>query len=257
MVNAVNFKESVRNSYAFDRVAFDHDNRWAILNELYNRNFVYIGERNYNNLPKRIHQVWLGGELPEKFKKWTDSWRRFNPEWEYKLWGDRDIEGLDLPRKEIFDSMNNYGPKSDFLRYYLLDRFGGLYIDTDFECLKSFNSLSYVDFLTGVGYPSKLELYVGIIGSVPHHPIIAQVDNALNKIPEKGWDNVLETTSSYFFTRNFFKVVTGYMKGVVVLPTEYLYPFPNSQGYCLKNGKDYIKECSYAVHHWATSWRSK
>jgi inositol phosphorylceramide mannosyltransferase catalytic subunit len=140
------------------------------------------------------------------------------------------------------------------LRYHILNQFGGIYADTDFECLRSFNSLSYVDFIGGVGFPSRIELYIGLIGCVPHHPIMEQIVNGMDKIRDGGWPAIFETTGTYFFTRTFFKVVTEYQKGIVMLPPDYFYPFPNQGGHENRKGRDYIKDCSYAVHHWAVSW---
>jgi len=114
-----------------------------------------------------------------------------------------------------------------------------------------------LDFLIGVGYPLNVELYIGLMGSIPHHPVLEMMIKEMNTIKDGGWKEVFETTGTYFFTRNFFKVVDSDTKDVVALPTDYFYPFPNQWGHEHRNGKNYIKECSYAVHHWAVSWCKK
>ena len=240
----------------------DSDPRWSILEDMYYRNFIYASnvERQQQGFPKKIHQIWLGGPVPEEYKKWMDSWKEKNPGWEYKLWTDENVWEVIVPKRELFNSIEHLGQKSDYLRYHILNQFGGLYVDTDFECLKPFDSLTYLDFLTGISYSSFVELYIGLIASVPNHPILTKVLETMeiNKVKGLGWKTIFNTTGTYFFTKSFFEVVTKYMKGIVALPTQYLYPFPNyARHYAKGNGKAYVKDYSYAIHYWEVSWSNK
>jgi mannosyltransferase OCH1-like enzyme len=251
------FEGMMRRSYAFDKKIYDNDPRWAISKNLYDSNFLYKKDRQFNKIPKIIHQIWIGGGLPYVFKKYAETWQKINPDWEYKLWTDKDIALLDLPNRKLYDSMTNPGPKSDLLRYHLLDTYGGLYVDTDFECIKPFNDLTYLDFFTGIAYAKDMELYPGLVGAIPNHPItkkIIQEVNKINYIPESPI-GVLETISCYFFTRVFWSVVSKYQEGIVTFPPDYFYPFPNQRGHNRRSGIEYVKDCSYAVHHWSVSWQ--
>lgn len=230
------------------------DWRWRLLADLYEKNYP-APEGAVRKIPKKIHQIWLGSPIPEQYKKWGESWQKFHPDYEYKLWTEDDLPLLDVNLK-AYHALTNYGPKSDFMRYNILDKFGGIYMDTDFECLKSFEPLAYLDFYIGVGYPSKVELYPGLIGCIPGHPIIHKVAESIRAttaedVRRKG---TLGATSSYFFTEVFFDVIREYQAGVLALPPDYLYPFPNHKGHHYESGKDYIKECSYAIHYWEISW---
>jgi mannosyltransferase OCH1-like enzyme len=247
----------IKKSYDFKQDAFDSNPKWAILRELFEKNFRDDSVRDYSVLPKKIHQIWMGGQLPDVFLKYTQTWKELNPDWEYKLWLDKDVKDIDIPDRDLFNSIRRPEQRSDFLRYHVLNQFGGIYADTDFRCLKSLNSLSYVDFLIGIGYPQNVELYIGLIGSIPNHPILQKIINDMTVIRHGGWQDVFETTGTYFFTRKFFEVVTGYQKGIVPLPTDYLYPFPNQAGHERRDGDEYIKPCSYAIHYWAVSWAKK
>ena len=236
----------------FDQHIFDTHPHWAIIRELYDKNFINAN-RNHIGMPKKIHQIWLGGTLPKAYQGYADTWKRFNPEWEYRLWMDKDVKEVDIPRRDLFDSIKNLGQKSDFLRYHILNQYGGMYVDTDFECLKSFDTLAYADFLVGVGYRPVPLLYIGLIGSVPGHPVVKALTSAMKTVRGRNADEIFNTTGPHFFNNTFFKVVTKYMEGVVVLPTDYFYPFPGKFRF-QSNGKDYIKDCSYAIHYWAVSW---
>lgn len=250
------FYSLVKKSYCFNQDSYNQNPKWQILRVLYDKNYVFAENKEYQIIPKKIHQIWLGSTIPSTFKKLTETWQKYNPDWEYKLWTDDNIDDIDIPDRKLFNSIKNMGQKSDYLRYHILNQFGGVYADTDFECLKPFDPLLYLDFFVGVGYPSDVELYIGLMGSIPGHPILQQIVHSLHhwsNLDGDKWQNVFNTTGTYFFTRNFFAIVRGFKRGIVAFPTDFFYPFPNN---VRKNGNshDYIQPNSYALHHWAVSW---
>lgn len=254
------FEALMKKTFTFDQKEYTNNPGWKVLCNLYNQNFL-SAEKSISKLPKKIHQIWLGSEFPVKYKEWANSWKQFNPDWDYKLWTDEDLKEscVHISNWELFNSIKNMGQKSDYLRYHILNQFGGLYADTDFECLKSFDSLFYADFLAGIPYDPAPVLNNALIGSIPNHPILQEIIRMM--LPAYGFTSkdVMNTTGPYFFTKIFFDVVQNYMKGVVVLPPGYFYPFPNEQGFenRRKYGKSYVKNYSYAIHYWDVSWITK
>ena len=99
------------------------------------------------DLKKIIHQSWKTKDIPyEVYKKeWVDSWSKLNPEWEYKLWTDEDNRNLIkdyYPQYlELYDSYERAIAKADIARLFYLHKFGGLYVDLDFKCLKPIDSI--------------------------------------------------------------------------------------------------------------------
>lgn len=252
------FEEMVRGSYDFNQRAYDEDIRWRVLDKMFFLNQVF-GKTNECHIPKIIHQIWLGSKMPDREKEWAKTWQDLHPDWDYYLWGDSDDlkNILNEEQLTICNSIQNAGQRSDYMRYHIINAYGGIYVDTDFECIKPFDDLMYLDFFTGVGYPRTPELYIGLIASVPNHPILQNIINSMTEVRQGGWKNIFETTGSYFFTRKFFETVGDYMDGVVAFPYPFFYPFPNQAGHETRKGKDYITEESYAVHHWRVSWGKK
>ncbi len=134
-------------------------------------------------IPKIIHQIWLGPKSPpDYFWEYRESWKKYHPDFEYCFWTDKEVSELEFDLKDLYMRTPNWGEKSDILRAELLDRFGGLYIDVDFECLKSFAELNYkYDFYTGLESPHDgdssssaphVTISDALIGSSPNHPII-------------------------------------------------------------------------------------
>jgi mannosyltransferase OCH1-like enzyme len=255
----IDFTDSFKATYSFDQLEYDQNPRWKILHDLYMRNVVmgpYMEDSDKLKIPKKIHQIWLGSTLPTRYNQWCESWRMFNPDWEYKLWTDADLkkENIHITDWKLFNSITNMGQKSDYLRYHVLNQFGGLYVDTDFECLKSFEDLLYLDFFAGISYDATPIVNIAILGSIPNHLILQKVIKTMDVKPGDTSKEVFRTTGPVFFTEKFFETINSYMRGVVALPPDYLYPFPNNFGFQNRNGKDYIKPYSYAIHYWDVSW---
>ena len=64
--------------------------------------------------------------------------------------------------------------KSDILRYAILLRDGGVYADTDFECLRSLDLLHdrlNCALYVGLSNTGTVELNIGILGGVPGHEL--------------------------------------------------------------------------------------
>lgn len=249
------YDELIRDTnYGYSQELYEALPEWKVLKALYERNYLTMGEKVCYNIPKIIHQVWLGGELPAEYKRFTESWRKFHPDWEYRLWLDKDVEEFGMQNKAMFDASKSFGQKSDIFRYEILRRHGGIYCDTDFECLKPFDDLLYLDFFTSSGYVGKVELYIGLIASVPNHPIINRMINDMTGVNEHNsvWD-IFKTTGSWRFTDVFFQEVNENTDWVCAMPQGFFYPFPNNDRSC-PNPEKYIKPYSYALHHWSVAW---
>ena len=52
---------------------------------------------------KIIHQIWLGGEIPKRYSSYIEKLKKINPNWEYKLWTDKDIDIFGLKNIKLFN----------------------------------------------------------------------------------------------------------------------------------------------------------
>ena len=97
-------------------------------------------------IPKHIHQIFLGKSahlLPEEMQANIQHLQNLNPEWEYHLWRDEDVEPFILKyyNKEILRYFRMISPmyraaQADFLRYLLTYSIGGIYLDIKSTILK-------------------------------------------------------------------------------------------------------------------------
>jgi mannosyltransferase OCH1-like enzyme len=254
MIPLDNFDGLMKQSKHFRQDLYNADPNWKLLKNLYMDNFINKTDKDYGVLPKKIHQCWLGGTMPDKYKRLTESWQRFHPSWEYRMWTDADVEDLNMERIKEFKSSNNMGTRSDIMSYEILRQHGGLYVDTDFECLKPFDELTHLSYFLGMAYDIKLELYHGLMASTPNHPIVTScIENQTKVYDGEDANLIMDATGPYHLTRCFLKSVGDAPEGVVVFPFNYFYPLPNYERWT-NNPYLYVKPSSYAIHHWFVSW---
>jgi len=235
-----------------------YDQLMNFFKELYEKNsFLKIVPSKQTRVPKIIHQIWIGKKVPEEFKEFQKSWKKFHPDWEYRLWTQRDIDGFGFYNIDIIRESRNPGEISDLMRYEILYRYGGLYVDFDFECLRPHDELNHMyDFYVGIQPldSDDLQLGIGLIGSVPGHPIL---ESAIKNM-RASWDTPgtfgfpAIRTGPIFFTRIFFETAGKDSYIDVALPVHYFYPM-DCKDYTLRYDQ-WFDSGSFGVHHWASSW---
>ena len=162
------------------------------------------------------------------------------------------IKGIQAFKKTI-----NLGAKSDILRYEILYQHGGLYVDTDFECIKKLEELHFLlNFYTGTHIYKNIEVPNGLIACSPKHEIIRQcIINLSNDYSSQDINKIMGDTGPYYFTKHFTNFATKNHERIAVLPSSYFYPFPNTSRYLSINDRyKYIRPESYAIHHWEVKW---
>lgn len=96
-------------------------------------------------IPKVIHQIWVGGDMPDHLADYRATVVEQHPGWEHRLWGDDDFGWL--INQDLFDAASEICPghegqlRSDIARYEILARHGGVYIDCDIEALAPLDDL--------------------------------------------------------------------------------------------------------------------
>ena len=234
--------------------------QWAVLAERYDvwRIRTQPLESIYR-VPKKLHQIWIGGPLPAEYDLWTRSWREHNPGWEYKLWTERDILSFGLRNEKAFCASPSYGVKSDIARYEILERLGGVYVDTDLECLRPINYIvDRCSFFAGTVFGGAPQITNSIIGSTPNHSFVSRLVKKTNQpVFTRDGMAILEATGPILMTRLFFESIAEYDISNVILPSNYFYPLP-SFARLEKNIENvrskYVTGDSYGIHYWEVSW---
>jgi mannosyltransferase OCH1-like enzyme len=122
-------------------------------------------------VPRILHQIWIGPDpLPADQRPWVESWKRHHPDWEHRLWTEENLPE-DPIRPEILERLRTPVERADILRLELLFRHGGVYVDTDLECLRPLDDvLGDEDFVGVCLKPGRVTNT--FIASAPGHPLL-------------------------------------------------------------------------------------
>jgi mannosyltransferase OCH1-like enzyme len=207
-----------------------------------------------SEIPKIIHQIHLGdSELSLQQKEWQKTWIHYNPDWKYILWNDNEISKLNITNSKQLANCKNFSEKSDILRFEILYQFGGLYIDTDFECLKNIDQLfnQYSDKDLIIFLESKNEIGSSFIATIKQNKLIKKL---IDDIPVRE-QNHLNSPSNIKYGPTFISDTLGV--SIAISESKMVYPYLWNKKHKIK--KEHIKTThpeSYAVHHWLHSWKT-
>jgi inositol phosphorylceramide mannosyltransferase catalytic subunit len=248
------------------------DDLMTLCRTLYQKNPLptVTSSGNPARIPRKIHQIWLGSPVPERYKSWQKTWQTLQG-WEYKLWTDKEVEAFEFEAKKFYYASDNYGQRADIVRMAILEKEGGVYVDIDFECLNpEFFTLlnSSYDFYTSL-HPldaETLALENALIGSIPGHPVLKGYLKALKRTWKKSYAyephiEVVIKTGPGLFTRAFMKY-GGKKHKDIVLPPTFFYPLGLKQWDSLKRFSydsiktQVLKPESAAIHWWHGTWKT-
>jgi len=165
--------------------------------------------------------------MPADYAAFGESWKTQHPDWQIKLWGDSEIHELIDPR--LLNPAPSLASMSDLARYEILRRYGGVYIDTDFECLRNIECIireetcfAAQESLVRIGLCEVALVNNAILGAIPNHPflneLVAQAHNYMLSMPPAC--SAATLTGPYYLT----SVIQGF-PAVKVFPASYFYPY--------------------------------
>jgi hypothetical protein len=196
-------------------------------------------------IPRTIHRVWLGGKpMPAEQERFGETFAKRHPGWVMRLWTDADLAALDITAAEQ-ERSRSASELSNLVRYEVLHRVGGVYVDTDFECRRNLTPL-----LRGIDAFAALEspgcAAAEALGSIPGHRAFARAARLARQTLGTGAHSA-DANGPYLLT-----LILEQEPGVAILGAELFYPY-------LWNEPERRNEAfpdAYAVHHWAGSWQA-
>lgn len=208
-------------------------------------------------IPKTIHYCWFGcGEKPNLVKKCIESWRKYCPDYKIIEWNEDNFDvNCCLYVRQAYEA-KKYAFVSDYVRLSALYNFGGIYMDTDVEVLKSFDTL--LNHRCIFGFEEKEYVATSFMACEVKNIIINEYLNMYNNEIFKKQDGSLNTYTNvnrltYLLEHKGLKRNNEKQKfdEIVVYPKEYFSP------YDYINCIDERTENSYCIHWFYVSWMSK
>ena len=201
-----------------------------------------------------------GDPFPSDIQKCIDSWKRILPDYEIWLW---DTKRFDLSTSvwvtEAYDK-KKYAFCADYIRMYALFNYGGVYLDSDVEVLRSFNDLLTLPYF--IGYESKQYFEAAIIGAEKGNPFIGDVlayYKDRHFVKENGsldiqiMPEVMMNVTNSKWKRVLINEISDFINDptiINVFPYDWFSPIDST-------GKRYVLRVSkntYCIHHFASAW---
>ena len=185
-----------------------------------------------------------------------ESWKRFCPDWEFKLWNESnlDLESCDYIREAY--KGKKYAFVSDVVRLEKLYQYGGVYLDVDVELLKPIDDFLNLDCFAG--FESGNLINPGLIfGSKPKNEDLKNIKQFYDNTHFKTKHGYNQTTICEIMTEYYQKFglkrenVYQRLDNIDVFPVEYFSPIST-----ITNKKD-ISENTFSVHWFNASWYTK
>lgn len=215
-------------------------------------------------IPKIIHYCWLSDDpMPPKLTKCVDTWRKHLKDYQFIKW-DFSIfpKGKSKWVDQAFEK-KKYAFAADYIRLYALYHYGGIYLDSDVEVLKSFDKFLCLDDMICYENSSRKGLEVAAVGVSKGREWVKQ---CLNYYSDKVFDlgnGLLETkvmpevVRDVLITNNWIlhevngileAIAVDSSKEIVVFPYEFFSPKSYATGKLIITGN------THSIHHFAASW---
>lgn len=189
----------------------------------------------------------------ESVKKCIASWKKYNPDYQIIQW---DESNYDYTQNEYMlqaYKAGKYGFVPDYARLDIIYQYGGIYLDTDVEIIKSWDSILESpiffgregDFVSpGLGF-----------GAIAQAPIIRELRDqyeTINFINKDGSYNLKPSpryVTEYLLKKGMLRNDIKQQLGeITIYPSEYFCPKD------ILGTKNNITENTLSIHHYDASW---
>lgn len=194
-------------------------------------------------IPRTIHHIWIGPDpLPDDHRPWIKSWKRHHPKWKHRLWTEKNLPE-DPIRPEILERLRAPVERADILRLEILYRCGGVYVDTDLECLRPLDDVIGDDEFVGVCLkPGRITNT--FIASAPRHPLLEQALRELQPM-DAYWTMTAASSIKEVAGPPFLQTLVSDYPDVRLLEPALCFP-----------STPHEREGAVAVHHMARTWHN-
>ena len=221
-------------------------------------------------IPKIIHYCWFGrNPLPELAVKCIASWRKYLPDYEIREWNEDNFDVNIIPFTAEAYRQKKYAFVSDYARFWILYRYGGIYFDTDVEVIKPLDDIiqngNFMGFETNPdgdnspgNYAPKYCFSVALglgVGVTKEHPFIKRMQDIYANLKFEGaemnpWLKTIVAYTTEALVEEGLQNVRGIQKvgDIVVYPQDYFSPIN------VISGRLHISKNTRTIHHYMGSW---
>lgn len=142
-------------------------------------------------IPKHIWQTWKTRQVPERWRASPTAIRRYCPDWTYTLMTDSDNDAFvhrHFPQfLSLFRSFDREICRADMVRYLLLYKYGGVYMDLDMALTQPIDHAMRQGSLILVETPNWSGVTNALMASEAGHPfwldVVYEIQYRVNHKP--------------------------------------------------------------------------
>lgn len=212
-------------------------------------------------IPKIIHFCWLSGDAyPPKIKYCLNSWLKYLPNYEVILWDKKRFDiNSNLWVKQAYEH-KKYAFAADYIRLWALYHYGGIYLDSDVEVIKSLDPLLKQPYFFGVENNQTCHIEAAVMGAEAHNDFIKRcldhykdrpflLNGKMDMTPLPIIMNSYISQSTLIFQESEYKINDS---SIQLYSKDFFSPKDGVDGQIL-----YKNEHTYTIHHYNASWYTK
>ena len=134
-------------------------------------------------IPKKIHYVWVGGnEKNNTIKQCMKTWGKHLEGYEVIEWNENNFDIDSHPFVKAAYKAKKWAYVSDYIRAYVIYKYGGIYLDTDILVLDNFDR--FLNNRAFVGFENPQYPFTAVFGAEPGHPLVKDMIEYYDRLDE-------------------------------------------------------------------------
>lgn len=209
-------------------------------------------------IPRIIHYCWFGGKpLPKFALRCIASWQKYMPEYELRLWNEQNFDVYSVPFVREAYHAGKYAFVSDYARLWVIHRYGGVYLDTDVELLRSLAPICQTGaWLARESNPEGYMPALGLGFALPQghwftRELLERYEQLRFPDPNDKAEviTIVRTTTDLLRPKGLsLEDIDQNIDGVQIYPSRYFSP----KNY--HTGRIQLTPDTYSIHHYDASW---
>ena len=214
-------------------------------------------------IPKVIHYCWFGrNPLPDSALKCIESWKQYCPDYEIKEWNEDNFDVYSNTYIAQAYEVKKYAFVSDYARFWILNRDGGIYFDTDVELIKPIDDILKQGPFLGCEKQRKGENQIRVapglgMAAEANMKFLQEMDKLYNSLVFKNENGTLNEKTIVSYTTEMLKKYglrnvneKQNVAGFIIYPEDFFCPL---DPYTAQLD---VTENTYSIHLYTASWHT-
>ena len=216
-------------------------------------------------IPKIIHYCWFGrNPLPQLALDCIASWKKYLPDYEIKEWNEDNFNVNIIPYTAEAYKQKRYAFVSDYARFWILEKYGGLYFDTDVEVIRPMDDIiANGPFMgaedNGRTWNKAYNIAVGLgLGAEPHCIFIQEMMKLYDGLHFDYNPDIKKMMNIVTYTTQKLTALDMQNRCEIQKVGDFtIYPHDFFNPINTVTGRLHITENTRSIHHYAGSWVKK